>query len=202
VYADVQWHTSIRNCKHLLVLFLVNNQRLYESLKYVTILPVYYSFIRKWRPIWTDRSHCRRSRSENGRNVGGVWSDRIPYVWKCVGSVDELDRSPNTVQIIFNSIYVNKCSRRCYAEGYYNLICKSFRYEKDGKVHTRLKSILTCIWMDKVIVMCLGANPSSILTSSWQPKYAFENAQCMQCDRSDSNFRTYPIFSTLFRLFY
>ena len=44
---------------------------------------------------------AEKTRSVNDRNLGGVWSDRTNSVRKCVGSVGNFDRSPNTDRSIF-----------------------------------------------------------------------------------------------------
>jgi hypothetical protein len=72
--------------------------------------------VRKRRSVRSDRSDRRKTRSVNGRNVGGVWSDRTHSVRKCVSSVGHFDRSPNTDRSIYISIDVNKRSRRCHAD--------------------------------------------------------------------------------------
>jgi hypothetical protein len=72
--------------------------------------------VRKRRSVRSDRSDRGKTRSVNGRNVGGVWSDGPHSVRKCVGSVGRFDRSPNTDRSIFISIDVNKRSRRCHTD--------------------------------------------------------------------------------------
>jgi hypothetical protein len=64
--------------------------------------------VRERRSLRSDRSDRSKTSSVNGRNVGGVWSDRTHSVRKCVGSVGNFDRSPNTDRSISISIDVNK----------------------------------------------------------------------------------------------
>jgi hypothetical protein len=72
--------------------------------------------VRKRRSVRSDRSDRRKTRSVNGRNVGGVWSDRIASVRKCVGSVGHFDRPPNTDRFSFVTIDATKRSRRSHTD--------------------------------------------------------------------------------------
>jgi hypothetical protein len=85
-------------------------------LRTISISVRHLGCVRKRRSVRSDRSDRTKTRSVNGRNVGGVWSDQTYSVRKCVGWVGNFDRSPNTDRSILISIDVNKRSKRCHTD--------------------------------------------------------------------------------------